>query len=170
MKIYITGVSGTGKTTTAEKLREKGIHTIDLDGVPGLCRWVHAETKEVHRWHPGIGQEFLDTHEYICDRAMLIELMGNHERVVVVGLTDNWLEIKDLFDKVFLFRCAEEVFLSRVRDRTNHDFGKDEAEQEMILGWYKEFEEEMLDAGAISIDASQPTDHIVRQLLQELGS
>ncbi len=169
MRIYITGVSGTGKTTTIEKLRERGIHTIDLDGVPGLCRWVHKVTKETHLWHPGIGQEFFDSHDYICDKQRLIELMGSGN-AVVAGLADNQSGFFDLFDKLFLFHCDEEIFLQRVRDRTNHDFGKDDSEQEMIRGWYKEFEQEMLDAGAISVDASQPTDVIVAQLLSELAS
>lgn len=171
MKIFITGVSGTGKSTTVEKLREKGIHAIDIDEVEGLCRWIHTTTKEVGYRHPDLGSEFFENHEYICDREKLIELMGEGSGpVVVAGVSDRQAEnLFDLFDKILLFHCDEKVFLQRIQDRTNHDFGKNETERNMILGWYKEFEQEMLDTGAISIDTNQPIEAIVERVLHELG-
>ncbi len=36
-KIYITGISGTGKSTIIEKLIKKGINAIDLDS--NFCCW-----------------------------------------------------------------------------------------------------------------------------------
>lgn len=169
-KFYITGVSGTGKSTAAEALAERGVHTVDLDAIEGLCRWVNKESGEISHWHPGIGAEFFETYKYVCDRQKLIELMGDGEDVVVVGLADNWPDIQDLFDKVFLFHCDEEVFMRRIRERTNHDFGKHESEQEMIRGWYREFEKEMMAQGAVPIDASQPTDAVINRVLKELHS
>lgn len=171
MKIFITGVSGTGKSTVVEHLQAKGIHAIDIDAVPGLCRWIHTGTKEVAHWHSGIGSEFFETHQYICDREKLIELMNQSSGpVVVAGVSDTQADnLFDLFDKIFLFRCDEDIFFGRIKDRTNHDFGKHESEQEMIRGWYKEFEQEMLDKGAVPIDTNQPIDAIVQRILQELG-
>jgi dephospho-CoA kinase len=170
MKIFITGVSGTGKSTTIEKLQEKGIHAIDIDAVPGLCRWVHTGTQEVAHWHSGIGSEFFETHQYICDREKLIALMNEVPGpVVVAGISDTQTHtLFDLFDKIFLFRCDEEVFLKRIKERTSHDFGKHESEQEMIRGWYKEFEQEMLNKGAMPIDTDQPVEQIVARILHEL--
>jgi len=38
--IYITGISGTGKTTIAHALKERGIKTISMDEVPDLYFWM----------------------------------------------------------------------------------------------------------------------------------
>jgi dephospho-CoA kinase len=170
MKLFITGVSGTGKSTTIERLQEQGIHAIDIDAVEGLCRWIHINTKEVGHRHPNMGSEFFENYEYMCDRGKLIELMNQGSGpVVVAGVSDRQTEnLFDLFDKIFLFHCDEKIFLQRVQDRTNHDFGKNETERNMILGWYKEFEQEMLDKGAVPINTNQPTEAIVERILQEL--
>jgi predicted ATPase len=46
MKIRITGISGTGKTTTLAELQKHGYVVIDLDAT-GMCRWKNKETGEV---------------------------------------------------------------------------------------------------------------------------
>lgn len=170
MKIFITGISGTGKSTTIERLQEKGIHSIDIDAVEGLCRWIHINTKEVGHRHPDMGSEFFENYQYICDREKLIELMNQGTGpVVVAGVSDTQAEnLFDLFDKILLFHCGEKIFLQRISDRTNHDFGKNEAERKMIIEWYKEFEQEMLNKGAIPVDTNQPVEAIVSRVLREL--
>ena len=45
-KIYITGISGTGKTAIAKELQQRGFYTISIDEVPNLCIWINKETKE----------------------------------------------------------------------------------------------------------------------------
>ena len=148
-KFCITGVSGVGKSSVAEKLKEKGIYTIDIDEVDGLCNWINNDTKKISYWYSGIDKEFFETHKYICDKEKLIALMNEHEGVVVVvGLADN-SNFLNLFDKTFLFYCDEKVFLKRIKERINNDFGKHKSEQEIILVWYKDFNMEMLGKGAI---------------------
>ncbi|PIR97266.1 MAG: hypothetical protein COT91_02300 [Candidatus Doudnabacteria bacterium CG10_big_fil_rev_8_21_14_0_10_41_10] len=38
-KYYITGISGTGKSTLAEELKKRGFFTIDIDIEKDLCCW-----------------------------------------------------------------------------------------------------------------------------------
>ena|SRR3989338_7820004 len=168
-RFYITGVSGVGKSSMAEQLKEKGISTIDIDGVEGLCRWVHKKTKEISHWHPGTGGEFFESHQYICDKEKLAALMNEHKDiVVVVGLADNQSEFLGLFDKVFLFHCDEEVFLERIKNRINNDFGKHDSEKEMILSWYKDYQKEMLGRGAVPINTTEPLDMVVEKVLKQI--
>ena len=52
---YITGVSGTGKTTVCEELTKRGFFAIDQDSkMYGLCSWKHNETKETAQFEYGI--------------------------------------------------------------------------------------------------------------------
>ncbi|MEK7088550.1 MAG: AAA family ATPase [Patescibacteria group bacterium] len=166
---YITGVSGVGKSSVAEKLKKKGIYTIDIDEVEGLCDWINNDTQKISYWYSGIDKEFFETHKYICDKEKLVTLInkGNNNIVVVVGLVDNQSEFLNLFDKIFLFHCDEKVFLKRIKERTNNNFGKHESDQEMILGWYKDFNKDMLNKGVISIDTDKSLEDVVKEVLSK---
>jgi len=57
-KIYITGISGTGKSTIAEELNKKGIYSIDIDSEKfNLCHWKNKETKEAVYFEYGMGKD-----------------------------------------------------------------------------------------------------------------
>lgn len=172
-KFFITGVSGTGKSTAGEELNRRDIPIIDLDHVKDLCKWINKETGERLHWQPGIGKEFFEKNRYTCDPETLKSMIDSHqdvEAVGVVGLADNLQDIIGLFDKFFLFQCQEETFLQRIKQRKNHNFGKDDSEKEMILGWYKDFEKEMLDKGAILINTEVPVNAVVEKVIQNIRS
>ncbi|OGI60420.1 hypothetical protein A2641_00110 [Candidatus Nomurabacteria bacterium RIFCSPHIGHO2_01_FULL_37_25] len=167
-KFYITGISGVGKSSVSEILNQKGIFSIDIDSVKNLCYWINKHTKEKSYWHPGKSSEWLESHQYICDKDKLIALMNtDKDIVVVVGLADNQSDFLNLFDKVFLFHCKEEIFLKRLDERNNNDFGKHSSEKEMILAWYKDFEKALLDWGVISINTDRPILDVVREVISK---
>ncbi len=167
-KFYITGISGSGKSSVAEKLKEKGVYTIDIDSIDGLCRWINNDTQEVEEWHHGMEGEWYRKHRYICNKEKLIDLINNSDKniIVVAGLPNNRSELLDLFDKVFLLQCREETFIKRIEERTNNDFGKHALEKENILSWYKNFEKKTLEEGAIPID----TDRSLADVTEEIFS
>ena len=63
-KIYITGISGTGKTAIAKSLEKKCVHCISIDEAPGLCHWRHKTTKQIVNYKVKLNKEFIDAHEY----------------------------------------------------------------------------------------------------------
>ena len=171
-KIFITGVSGTGKTTIAEELK-KSVRIIDVDCVPGLCSWVNNETgKEVDGANTANADNtFIDEHDYVCNIEKLEKTMNESDDLVVVfGSVGNNSKLLPLFDKVLLLQCPPEVLTERLRTRTTNDFGKDTAVQERILGWRIAFDKLMLDAGAIPVDATRPLEKVVAQVLEEIRS
>lgn len=169
-KIFITGVSGTGKTTVAEELEKRGIHAISIDEA-GVCSWIDKQTGQKVDHEVTTDDEFIRNHDWICNVPQLIELMERGDGVaVVLGSASNQKDLLHLFDKILLLQCPPEVFIKRIENRTNNDFGKDKTAQEFILGWYQSFEKEMLDAGAISIDATHPLEKVVEQALEEIQS
>jgi gluconate kinase len=108
--------------------------------------------------------------KYICDKEKLINLINNSpkEIVAVAGLFNNRSELRDLFDKVFLLQCKEETFLKRIIERENHNFGKHILEQENILSWYKNFEKETLDEGAMPINTDKLLDSVVDEIFKQM--
>jgi len=60
MKILVTGIAGTGKTSLIRALGEQGYLVIDLDD-SGLCDWIHKETGEIAEYAEGAGKEWIDT-------------------------------------------------------------------------------------------------------------
>lgn len=170
MKIFfITGIPGSGKSTVVGKLAEKGVFSIDADSVRGLTYWIDKETGEICGWSPGMTKDWYKKHQYICDKKKLVNLIKNSpkEIVVVAGLFNNRSELRDLFDEVFLLQCKEETFLKRIKERENHDFGKHILEKENILSWYKNFEKEVLEEGAIPINADRPLVDVVDDIFSK---
>lgn len=168
-RFYITGMSGVGKSSVSELLNQRGIYSIDIDAVEGLCSWVNRDTHEASKWQPGIGSAWLNVHDWVCDKSKLIKLMDRNENiVVVVGSASNQTEYLNLFDKVFLLHCDEEIFIKRIKKRTNNDFGKHKSEEKKILNWFKNFEEEMLNKGAVYINTNPPLAKVVDQIVSKL--
>ncbi len=168
--IYITGVSGTGKTAIAETLKAKGIYAISMDEEPGLCSWRHKATgREVTDEVP-LNRELIDAHDWVCDTELLKKLLAvGKDAVVVLGFAANQDEFLGLFDKILLLQCKPETFLKRIQERKDNDFGKDKGAQEWILGWYKGFEDDLLRKGAVPIDVEESLEKVVGKILAEIA-
>jgi dephospho-CoA kinase len=171
MKVfYITGIPGAGKSSVVKKLAEKGVFSIDADSVKGLTHWIDNGTGEISEWHPGMSNDWYKKHKYICDKRRLVNLIKNSPKdiVVVAGFLNNRSELWDLFDKIFLLYCKEETFLKRITERKNHNFGKHILERQNVLRWYKSFEKEILDEGAIPINADRPLVNVVDEIFSKM--
>lgn len=172
-KVFITGVSGTGKTTLAEELKNRGIRVIDVDHIPGLCSWVNNETgDEVAIANiANIDNKFIDEHDYVCNIEKLESMMNESSNLVMVfGSVGDNSKLLPLFDKVFLLRCAPKVITERLKTRTTNNFGKDTAVQERMLDWRTVFDKLMLDAGAVPIDTEQPLEKVAEQVVEAIYS
>lgn len=170
-KIFITGVSGTGKTTLSEELKKQGFHAISIDEVKGLCSWRNKETNEKITRKVTSNKEFTNTHKWVCDIDKLKELIEiDSEIVFILGMPSNREEIALMCDKVFLLQCKPETFLHRLNTRTNNTFGKDVSIQQHMLQWYEGFEKELLDKGAIPIDTDRPVDQIAFEVIEKAKS
>ena len=168
-KYYITGTQGTGKTTVADELRRRGYVVIDTDTTK-VAQWHNIHTGEKIRERSGSRKEWIESHEWHCDPKKLKELLEEQpgEIVFASGISQNQEAYIGLFDKIFLLQCKEETFLHRINTRTDHHFGKDDAEREYILGFYKDFEKKFLERGAVSIDAEKPISIVVDEILRKI--
>jgi thymidylate kinase len=170
-KIYITGVSGTGKTTVAKELEKHGFYTISIDEVENLCSWVHQVTGEKHGGkYTELTLEFVDEHDWICDIEYLNKLLDkNLDIAFVLGMAGNQDEFLHIFDKIILLQCSPETFCKRIENRTDNNFGKDKKIQQQILARYEAYAEKMMTKGAISIDTEKPIDDVVSEVISQVA-
>lgn len=169
-KIYITGISGTGKSTIAEELNKKGIYSIDIDSSKyGLCSWKNKETKEAVYFEHGMSKDWMEAHGWYCDIEKLMKLLDTpNDITVAVGITMNQNEYLSMFDKVFLLQCSEKTFLDRLDARTSNNFGKHPIEKEHVLSFYRDFEKDLIDRGAIPINAEEPLDVVINNIISQI--
>jgi len=164
MKVLITGISGTGKSTVAKALAEQEYKTIDVDKVDGLCHWFHRETGVVVDYKAELNAEFVKSHAWLCDRKKLEQLISSNKTVLVFGMADNFNELEELFDKTILLQCSPEMFLDRIMQREDNEFGKHPEIQQLLLETYKEFECRAIKVGAVVVDASKHVDEVVNDI------
>jgi broad-specificity NMP kinase len=161
MKIYITGIAGTGKTTLAHELGKKGIKTISIDEVPDLCYWINKDNGKKVEYEAVLNKDFIDSHVWICDTEKLKDLTKGDEKIYVFGISENQGVYLNLFDKVILLQCKPETFIKRIRERKDNDFGKDKGAQDYLLDTYKWFENDMMQKGAIPLNVDRPLSEVI---------
>lgn len=66
-KIYIIGVSGTGKSTLTKELEKRRYNAISIDAVKGLCCWKNRKTGAAERYNFNGSREWLENHGWMCD-------------------------------------------------------------------------------------------------------
>jgi adenylate kinase family enzyme len=159
-KVYITGVSGTGKTTLAAAFAAEGYHTVSIDEAD-LCLWVSKDSKTPVNYEAKLDQEFVDKHDWICDGNKLRDILATQEDILVFGIASNQNEFLDAFDKVIVLKCNPDIFIQRIVSRVDNDFGKDESIQKYLRDTHGAFENDLVARGAIEINTEQPVSQVV---------
>lgn len=168
-KIYITGISGTGKSAVARELEKRGIYAISIDEIDGLCCWRNKKTGEQVEYFDG-GKNWFENYDWMCDAEKLKELMNvDKDLVIVAGIAGNQNSYLSLFDKIFVLHCKPEIFITRVLERdTNDGFGKSPSEQEFLLNLYQGFEKDLIDKGAIQVNVEKSVSEVVVEILSKI--
>ncbi len=106
MKILITGVAGTGKSTIIKALNERGIRAIDLHDVPGLFYWRDIKTGQKVEYTPVKSKAEFGTVDRTCDFEKLNKIFEEDPNVIVAGVTggSSQKQFLDFFDKIILLQ------------------------------------------------------------------
>jgi dephospho-CoA kinase len=146
--VFVTGMSGTGKSTALAELARRGHRVIDTDH-GGFAEYVPSDD--------GLGWEQL----WREDR--MTQLLDQHDEglLFISGCVANQGRFYPRFDAVVLLRAAAEVLLERVASRETNDYGKTDAERAQILHDLATYEP-MLRAGAMAeVDARGSVNDVV---------
>lgn len=165
MLIYITGTSGSGKSTVGKVLKNRGFETYDVDE-DGFAAHYNKETgQKVEK--TSHSKAWNDEHAWMISRDMVEGLAKkpNKSKVFLCGVASNDVEVFDLFDLIIALSVDDETTRQRLGGRADRDFGKSEDELHLVLNWNQYAEREYRSYGATIIDAMRPIDHVVDDVL-----
>ena len=144
-------MSGTGKSSALAELRRRGFET-DTDE-PEWTEWATEEDG------------------YVWREDRIPDLLGRGRDVTlyVSGTVSNQGRFYGSFDAVVLLSAPVDVLLGRIEHRTTNDYGKTADERALILEHLAEVEPLLRATCTHEIDASQPLDDVVAELIR-IGS
>jgi dephospho-CoA kinase len=148
LKVLVTGMSGTGKSSALAELGRRGFRTVDTD------------SREWSEWIPEAG-EWL----WREDRMARLLTAEDAPLLYVSGCMSNQGKFYDRFDAIVLLSAPTEVILDRVKCRTTNDYGKNPEERERILLDLESAEPLLRATSTYEIDASRPLDEVVAALV-----
>ena len=166
----ITGVSGSGKTTIARALSERGEVALDSKVTPGIYHFVDGDGNEAPeiRWHD---PEWRQTYKWSLNRVILESQMRAHanaDRVFLCGRA-NLFQYMNIAERVFLLQVSPETLLRRLNDeRRDNLFAKDAETQTKLTSQLEAVQRKILDKGGVAIDAERPVDQVVNEILSKL--
>ena len=149
--IFVTGISGTGKSAALAELARRGHRVVDTD----YDGW--SEQVPMSEW-PGWEQLWRE------DR--IAALLDGHEdgALFISGTVRNQGKFYPRFDAVVLLSAPAEVVLERVGARTTNAYGKTEVQREEILHHLATVEPLLRARATAEIDTRAPLDEVVDAL------
>lgn len=138
--LFITGLSGVGKSSTLDEMKTRGYHTVDLD----------------------IDYMMVSNGERLIDEMKLQNLINHYkeDKLIIAGTESNQGKFYEQFVAVILLTADLEVMLNRIETRTNNQYGKAPDERANIIQNYedvlpllKKNATQIIDTGDISVQA-----------------
>jgi AAA domain len=164
--VWVTGISGAGKSTVCEVLKSKGVAAIDTDG-DDFNQWVDLVTGEPVVAPDPTPADWLDSHAWHIRPELVRALRAAGPGVTLLfGAVANERDVWDQFDRVGCIVVDDETVRRRLATRTSNAFGKQPAELERILEWNRDHGAAYRRAGATIIQGGQPIEQVVDAVLR----
>ncbi len=115
--LFITGLSGVGKSSALSEMSKRGFRTVDLDA--GYMRYQDSER--------------------LFDEARVKRLLEQHQEshLILAGTESSQGQFYPAFDEVILFTADLETMLDRIEKRQTNPYGKTKKERQEIINSYK---------------------------------
>lgn len=136
VRILLTGMSGTGKTSLLDELRRRGHRTVDTD----YGGWKRVDGA----W----------------DETRMTDLLATNRDVVVSGTAENQSRFYDRFDYVVLLSAPLDVLLERVAARTNNPYGHTPDQRAEIRRNISEVEPMLRRGATLELDGCRPVEEL----------
>lgn len=172
--IYITGTSGSGKSTVLEELKKQGFETHGVDE-EGFADWIDRETGETIPFpHDDVDVDLHDwyqKHRWVLSQGRIGELKKQSDKakeyIFLGGVAEGENKVERFFDHVIYLAVDEATLKQRINDRKDNHFGKTDEEMADILKWLKDNDNKYRNSSALVVDARKPLDEVVNDILHE---
>jgi dephospho-CoA kinase len=169
--IWITGISGSGKSAVRRELRSRGYEAYGTDE-DGFAQWVEIESGVITpRASAGVSDRspgFLARNDWRVDvkRVRALAAEAKDKLIFLCGSVQNEIKVWEFFEKAILLSVDEETIRKRIESRTENDFGKSDHELALILGWNQNIESNYEGYGAFIVDARMAISDIVDEVVR----
>jgi dephospho-CoA kinase len=162
-KSLVTGTSAVGKSSVAEELSKRGHSAWDADE---HAAWLDDDDRPLEWWECRIDDpEWVKSHRWEWETDWIDGVLASDRDEYVCGSSSSLYEYVERFDRIYLLTLDVAIQNERLEARTNNDFGRDPAIRDLMRSWEKIFTADMLELGAIQIDASKPLADVVDEIL-----
>ena len=166
--VYVTGISGAGKSAVLQELRRRGYEAFGVDE-DGYGRWLDRRTGE-ELPYPSEGNtvnpyDWYAEHNWVLDVSKIAELKKRVDRdgtrVFLCGVAAGDSEAWQQFDVVCALVIDEATIRTRIALRDDSWYGKQPHELDQILAWNVGYADRYRRFGAVIIDATKPLPVVV---------
>jgi shikimate kinase len=173
--IYITGPTGSGKSSICKELQQLGYEAYDTDK-DGIRYWINKESgepvevrskkiKHGHKWHDehivGFSPDWI--------KKLKEKSEKENKKIYICGISENDLNFINSYSKVILLNIDEGTQTKRIINRTNTKYGKEPKQLTAANKWRQTQINKYKDAGAYEIDGNLPKDEILKKILSVTG-
>lgn len=172
--VWVTGVSGAGKSAVSRRLVAFGYEAVSTDSAPGLCRWVDdAGRPAVRPGDPDLA--WLATHRWVWDPARLDLLLASArergvQRLFLCGHAANALELAARFDLTVLLRIDLATMLARLdHPARGNDFGRVGHSRQHLIEAFPQWQAHLQRHADVVVDATADLDTVMRKVAHAAG-
>lgn len=158
-RVFLTGMSGTGKSTVIAELAARGYKAIDTD-YGGWSELVHVPG---NGGESGIGGD----QDWLWREDRIARLLSTEDTDVlfISGGATNQVKFYGQFDHIVLLTAPTAVIIDRLATRTNNPYGKAPDELARVLALKETVEPRLRRVANIEIDTSVPLEQVVKKIL-----
>lgn len=165
--VWVTGVSGSGKSSVCELLKSQGRLAVDADW-EGFSQWVHRDTGEAVADPPyPVPAGWIENFAWKVSPEAVETLAASVPSSVcfLCGGFENETEVLPFFDRVVCLVVDEATLRDRLTKRTTNHFGKNPDELRAALSWRLVIEDQFRNRGAVIVDATQPLEVVANRVV-----
>jgi shikimate kinase len=162
-RVFLTGMSGTGKSSVIAELAKRGYKAIDTD----YDGWSELVDVPASAGPTGLGEG----KDWLWREDRIARLLATEDADVlfISGGASNQAKFYAQFDHIVLLSAPTAVMRERLASRTNNPYGKDPEELARALALKETIEPVLRRIADVEIDTSAPLDQVAQKVIAAIG-